>query len=53
MLPKPAQPQNDAGLNGKGSAANVVVVFVTCGDVFKHIRRPRILDGCQLVLVLH
>lgn len=52
VLPKPAQSQNDAGLNGKGNAANLVVVFVTCGGVFKHIRRPRISDGYHLVLVL-
>lgn len=52
-LPMSAQWQNDAELNGKGNAANLVVVFVTCGGFFKHTRRPRFLDGCHLVLVLH
>lgn len=52
VLAEPAQSQHDAGLNGQGSAANLVVVFVTRGGVFKHIRRPGILDGCPLVLVL-
>lgn len=31
VLPQPAKAQNDAGLNGKGCAANLVVVFVTFG----------------------
>jgi len=52
QLPEPAQSKNVAGPNGKGRAAQLVVVFLTCGAVFKHVRRPRILEGCHLVLVL-
>lgn len=40
--------QGGSVLNGKESAASLVVLFVTWGVVSKLIRRPRILDGCHL-----
>lgn len=36
LHPKPAQSQNDAGLNVERSPVNLAALFVTCGGVFKH-----------------